>query len=240
MNESKYKALWEKYSPIIFNVLIFVFATLGFFLSCYFARRDGYSHWATRLLYFTQQSNLWIGITSLIFAVMLLKNNVRESRWKAISLFKYIFTVSITITGIIFCSILAPFAEHDIWTFASVLTHVIVPLLSVFDFFTNRHIVKTDKKYMWSTIIPPLFYFIFAGILCVLKVDFGRGEPYPYFFMNFYSEVGLFGLIAEWPPQIGSFYWVLFFLAFIYGLSIVYRKLHAFLWDKRNGKAMKN
>ena len=234
MHKNKYKAAFDKYSPMIFNILIFLFSVTGFFLSCYFARRDGYTHWLTRLLYFTQQSNLWIGITSLIFAVMLIKKDVPQNHLKTVGVFKYIFTVSITVTGIVFCSILAPFAgDYNVWSFASVLTHVIVPLLSIYDFFSNRHICKIDKKYISFTLIPPLIYFAFASVLCILKVDFGRGDPYPYFFMDFYSEVGLFGFVGEWPPQIGSFYWFVFFFVFIYALSIGYYKIHGYIQNRR-------
>lgn len=222
MNEKRQMTFAKKYASVVLNILIFLFSATGFFLSCYFAKRDGYSHWVTRLLYFTQQSNLWIGFTSLLFAVMLWKGNMAKKRLQVIGLFKYIFTVSITITGIVFCTLLAPFAEEGIWTFASVLTHVVVPVLSILDFFTNESIVKAEKKHVWLTMIPPLLYFVFASILCVLKVDFGRGDPYPYFFMDYYSEVGLFGFIGEWPPQIGSFYWFVFFFLFIYGLGTLY------------------
>ncbi len=233
MNKNGYKPFIDKYLPIISNLLIFICSTTGFFLSCLFARRDGYSHWLTRLLYFTQQSNLWIGLTSLIFAILLLKKNTPTNRIQTISFFKYIFTVSITITGIIFCSVLAPFADFDIWTFASILTHVVVPLLSIFDFLTNKNVYQINKKHVCFSIVPPLIYFVFTSILCVLKIDFGRGDPYPYFFMNYYSEVGLFGFVAEWPPQIGSFYWLVFFFIFIYLLSIAYYKIHTLLSKRR-------
>ena len=234
MEENRRKALVEKYLPIVVNILIFGFAVTGFFLSCFFAQRDGYSHWLTRLLYFTQQSNLWIGITSLIFAIMLIKKNSSEKSLKIISVLKYIFTVSITITGIVFCTLLAPFADFDIWTFASVLTHIVVPVLSIFDFFANRNILKVERKHIWLTIIPVLIYFIFASILCVLKVDFGRGDPYPYFFMDFNSEVGLFGFSSGNPPQMGSFYWFVFFFIFILLLSFLYYKIHTLILNNRN------
>lgn len=233
MEEKNRKVLFKKYLPIVINILIFVFSVTGFFLSCYFAQRDGYSHWLTRPLYFTQQSNLWIGITSLIFAIMLIKKNTSIESLKRISVFKYIFTVSITITGIVFCTLLAPFANFDIWTFASVLTHIVVPVLSIFDFFANRNILKVERKHIWLTIIPVLIYFIFASILCILKVDFGRGDPYPYFFMDFYSEVGLFGFSSGNPPQMGSFYWFTFFFLFILLLSFLYYKIHSFVSKRR-------
>ena len=233
MNDKKQRALAQKYASALLNILIFVFSVTGFLLSCIFARRDGYSHWLTRLLYFTQQSNLWIGFTSLAFALMLIKKDRGENSLRKISVFKYIFTVSITVTGIVFCTLLAPFAEEGIWTFASVLTHVVVPVLAVADFFTNKSIAQIEKNHVWLSMIPPALYFVFASILCVFKVDFGRGDPYPYFFMDYYSEVGLFGFVGEWPPQIGSFYWFVFFFVFIYFLSVFYRKIHIRLWNRK-------
>ncbi|MBQ2719494.1 MAG: Pr6Pr family membrane protein [Clostridia bacterium] len=223
------------WGAILVNFLIFFLALLGFFLSCLFAKRDGYSHWLTRPLYFTQQSNLWIGITSLVFAVMLLRGRMGEGPRRRVSVFKYIFTVSITVTCLIFCTVLAPFAEPDYnaWTVASILTHVAVPLLSIFDFFADRHLARIDRGSVPLSLIPPFLYFAFASVLCLLRVDFGRGDPYPYFFMDFYSEVGLFGFVAQWPPRIGSFYWFVFFLLLLYLLGVSFRGLHARLSRKR-------
>lgn len=232
INESKNL---KKFLPIILNLLIFACAGLGLTLACYFSKADGYYHWLTRLLYFTQQSNLWIGVTSLIFAIVLINGNYTERTLKTISIFKFIFTVSITITGFIFCSVLAPFSEdYNAWSFYSVLSHVVVPVLAIADFFTNENIVKFDKKCLLYTFLPPLIYFIFTSILVVLKFDFGRGETFPYFFMNYYSEVGLFGFVAKWPPDIGSFYWIVFMFGLIYLLSIAYYKLLCVIKDRKN------
>ena len=171
----------NKYVPVSINLLIFVLSSLGFILSCVFAVRDGYSHWLARLLYFTQQSNLWIGVTCLLLAIALIGKN--SALIKALSVCKLIFTVSITVTGFIFCTVLAPFADFNVWTFSSVLTHVVVPVLSIADFVSNKNIAGLNKKHVQLTLVPPLAYFIFASVLCLLKIDFGRGEPYPYFFI---------------------------------------------------------
>lgn len=232
----KKNKFYEVNLSIIINFLIFITSLVGFILSCLFATRDGYYHWSTRLLYFTQQSNLWIGFTSLAFAIIQLRKISTEKIYKIISILKYVFTISITITGIIFCSLLAPFADYNVWTFSSVLTHVIVPSLSIFDFFANKKIIFFEKKYKLYTFIPPLIYFIITSVLCLFKVDFGRGDPFPYFFMDYYSEVGLFGLIIKWPLQIGSFYWFIFFFGFIYVLSTIYYKFKTYLLNKVQSK----
>ncbi|MBR2891495.1 MAG: hypothetical protein IKC22_03845 [Bacilli bacterium] len=240
MNQNNINIKIKKYLPFVLNILIFISAFLGFLLSCIFAVRDGYSHWSKRLLYFTQQSNIWIGITSLIFFIFLLRKNISKKCIKILTILKYIFTVSITITGFIFCTVLAPFAEFDIWTLATTLTHVVAPILSILDFMTNQYLVEFENKYIHLSIIPPLIYFIFATILCLQKVDFGRGDPFPYFFMDFNSEVGLFGFNGNWPPQFGSVYWFIFFIFFIYLLSIIYYKLLKLLVKKNNKEKQKN
>ena len=68
----------RKLISIVLNFSIFAFSSLAVFLACFFARRDGYYSWHTRLFYFTQQSNLWIGILSFIFAIFLFKKNASE------------------------------------------------------------------------------------------------------------------------------------------------------------------
>ena len=209
------------------NVAIFLMAFSGIILSMIFAVRDGYSHWLRRLMYFTQQSNLWMGITALLFAIALIKEPKSQGYFKALKLLKFIFTVSITVTGVIFCSVLAPFADYNVWTGESIITHVVVPILSVVSFFTDPYLDAPQKKQVPMSLLPPLYYFIFSCVLCLLKVDFGRGVAYPYFFMDFYSEAGLLGFVGGWPPQFGSVYWIIFFLFFIWGLGLLYRTIKA-------------
>ena len=124
-----------KLYAVAMNLSIGVLALLGVLLACVFATRDGYSAWPRRMLYFTQQSNLWIAAASFALAWVLLRPEVNERHLKIVGLFKYIFTVSITVTGIIFCGLLAPFADIPVWYLSNVLTHVVVPVLAILDFF---------------------------------------------------------------------------------------------------------
>ena len=224
-----------KLYAVAMNLLIGVLALLGVLLACIYATRDGYSAWPRRMLYFTQQSNLWIAAASFALAWVLLQPEVNERHLRIIGLFKYIFTVSITLTGIIFCALLAPFADFPMWYLSNVLTHVVVPVLAVLDFFTDRWIFPVTKKEAAYGLIPPAAWFCFAGVLCMLRVDFGRGEPYPYFFMDFYSEVGMFGAqaIPGERPQLGSFYWFLVILALVLGLCYAFYAAHTAVCRKR-------
>jgi len=222
------KKIRRTHITFIINILIFICAIAGFILACVFAKRDGYTHWATKFLYFTQLSNIWIGLTSLAAAIMLVRPSKSASRIRALSTFKYIFTVSIAITGIVFSTLLAPFADFEVWTLASILSHVVVPILSIIDFFTNELLAPPAFKHTFYALIPPAAYFVYAGILGACNVDFGRGDPFPYFFMNFHSDVGLFGFGYQENglPEFGTVYWLIFLLLFIYVLGWAFYKLH--------------
>ena len=193
------------------NFTISLAVLIGVLLSAIFARRDGYSHWGRRLLYFTQQSNIWIGVTCLVFAIASLIEIRRGQPCvkRYVYVLKYVFTVAITITGIIFCCLLAPFADYDVWSTGSVLVHVVVPILSVVDWFFCEAEFSLRKIHIFLTLVPPLLYFIVASILGVAGVDFGRGVTYPYIFMNYNSEEGWFGITNNGIPKVGSAYWLL-------------------------------
>ena len=222
----------RKRISFILKTMIAAFAIGGVIAACILAERDGYSHWTKRLLYFTQLSNVWIGVTALLFVAFGLKEarTGKDLTPKWLYSLRFAFTVSIAVTGIIFCALLAPFATDDYtpWTITSIITHVIVPSLSIADFFLDESEVKYTRANALSGVFPPLIYFIFASVLSALRVDFGRGEPYPYFFMNYYSSAGIFGvnLDATPRPEIGPFYWMSLFLLLILGLSFCFYKLH--------------
>lgn len=206
-------------------------ALVGVLWSFFNATADGYSHWSKRLLYFTSQSNLWIALTFIMIIVVGrskgLSGNTRVKNF--LYLLKYIFTVSITLTGFIFCAVLAPGAgnaDYNAWTVSSILTHVIVPLFSVADFFVDTYRVKLLRRHSLLSLVPPFLYAVFASILCIIKVDFGRGEPFPYFFFNYYSPAGVFGTSDVMPYRIGSFYWIVFMFFVVLGVGALYRKLY--------------
>ena len=183
------------------------------------AKYDGYSHWSKRLLFFTGQSNLWIGISSLILAILIIvkltthKDCVKD--W--LYTLKFVFTVSITLTGFIYCCILGPFAQasgnnYHVWSASSWLTHVITPVISIIDFVVDDYKYVFKKRHYLYGIIPPAIYLGFCAILGLFNVDFGKGETYPYFFLNFKSPAGFFGFSDQKPFIMGSFYWIIIFL----------------------------
>ena len=219
---------YRKLISIIFNFLTAISAFLGVVLSCVYSVEDGYFPWMTRLFYFTQQSNVWIGTICLIFGILSVIGLIKSENYlnQALCVIKLVFTACITITCLVFCCLLAPFADFNVWTLSSVLTHVVTPILAVIDYFVCKEQKVEKAKYTFFAIVPLLYYFLFALIMSAFEVDFGRGDNFPYFFMNFNSPAGMFGTSDIMPYKIGSFYWIIFILAIVISIAALYKKLY--------------
>lgn len=208
----------------------------GVILALFTANKSGYTHWGRRLLYFTAQSNIWIGLTALV--LLCLPKRKGGKRWERAYVLKYIFTVSITLTGLVFCGLLAPFCgeEYKPWTTANLLTHVFAPTFAVLDFFVDEKQPFITKKQTSLCLIPPLLYSVVASLLCFYNIDFGRGKNYPYFFLNFRSPAGLFGFSNQRPFFIGEFYWLALLALFVWGIAWLYARLYNLFWHKNEKK----
>ena len=196
----------------------------GVALSLIFAREDGYSHWSKRLLYFTAQSNIWIGVTFLLMLFSPLKKKNAEQWTARLYLLKYIFTVCITMTGLIFCCLLAPFSDESYqpWKAYNLLTHVFTPTFAITNLFLDEAPLTIDKKDVLLSLSPFLVYSVIVSILGFTQTDFGRGVPYPYFFFNYTSPAGVFGFSNVHPFYVGSFYWLLLFAGMTIGIAYLY------------------
>ena len=217
-----------------FKVLVVVCSFAGIIICLFTAKFDGYSHWTRRLLYFTNQSNIWI------FIIMLLSlfNFAKKNKFNAYSFFvaRYIFTVSILLTGVVFCCFLGPFADKSYHAFSvsGYLTHVFVPLFAVLDFLTQRKSFYLNKKVAFSCLLPPLIYLSLTTILFFFNVDFGRGENFPYFFFNYLSPAKIFGFSNVSPYYFGSFYWIILFFLLVILFAVLLIKINNKIILKRN------
>ena len=184
-------------------------------------------------MYFTIQSNILIAIVCLIGLIFLLKNFKANRIWYVI---KLVSTISITLTGLVFTFMLAPTLGSQAWNLANILTHVIVPVSAVVDFFVvgiNMYFKKKDVIYV---IIPPLLYAIYAGIGYKLDWKFTTEYNYPYFFLNWGSKAGAFGFSSE-LPYIGVMYWIILLLLLLIGLGFLYLKIINVFKKKYNKEA---
>lgn len=210
----------KKIISIILKFIVVISALIGVILS---ALRGGYS-----MLYFTSQSNVWIAAVCLVELVLVFLKKEQRS-W--LFTVKLIFTVSITLTGVVYNTMLAPFIRVGAYTFSSTLLHVVVPVAAVADFFVSDYPTENKKWLPLLAIIPPLYYLIFAGIGFALKWDFGYGDRYPYYFLNWCSPAGAFGFSKE-SPYIGVVYYVLILLALVIGIGYLYAWLYKLIQTK--------
>lgn len=218
----------SKVFSIILKLIIIACVVVGIVLNSFSADFDGYAHWLNRFMYFTTQSNIWIAVTMLI---ILIYSSCKKSNSKfkhILYVFKFIFTVSIAVTGVVYCAFLGPNANpvYHPWSISSCFLHIIVPALAVLDFFLDDYKIIYSKNEIWLSLIPPLVYCVLSAILFYIGIDFGRGDNFPYFFLNFASPAGFFGFSNELPYIMGSFYWLLIFSLLILSLGFVLAKLH--------------
>lgn len=169
-------------------------------------------------MYFTIQSNIALAAVSLIGAVILIGNKNAGNAWFVV---KLVATVSITLTGVVFCAVLAPTLKEGAWSAANILTHVIVPVVSVIDYYVICAYGNLSRKHVIFVIIPPIAYAVYAGIGYVNNWDFAAGLNYPYFFLNWGSPAGAFGFSKE-LPFMGCVWWILVLLLFLVCIGNVY------------------
>lgn len=225
--------LSEKQQKIsyLLKCIVIVSAVVGTFLSGFAGRR--YFMGGSRVfMYFTIQSNIAIAIISTIGFFFMRKDKPVSNLWKVI---KFVGTVSITLTGVVFAFVLAPTLGVQAWNLQNTLTHLVVPVMSVIDFFVVAPGANISKKNVIFVTIPPLLYAIYAGIGYVLGWEFADGINYPYFFLNWGSPAGAFGFTNE-LPFMGSAWWIMVLLLFLIIIGYCYLVIADFINKKRKNR----
>lgn len=184
---------------LILKGIVVLTAVIGVYLS---AAADQVG--ARAFMFFTIQSNILIALICAVGAVLLLRKSAVGNGWFVI---KYVGTVAITLTAGVFVFMLAP-TRDDAWNLQNILTHVIVPVASIADFFVTGIDGELRMKHVPFVVLPPLAYVIFASVGYCQGWEFYKGSRYPYFFLNWGSPAGAFGFIKEFPFM-GCVWWIL-------------------------------
>ena len=101
----------QKICSIILKTIVVLSAVIGTLLS-YLAGRNSFMGGNHVFMYFTIQSNIAIAIISAIGLYLLLRNKPIGKVWYTI---KFVGTVSITLTGVVFGLVLAPTLGANAW-----------------------------------------------------------------------------------------------------------------------------
>jgi len=138
-------------------------------------------------MFFTIQSNIAVAAVCAAGTLLLMRGRPIPYAWYVV---KLVGTVSITLTGVVFSVMLVPLLGDKAWTVHNTLTHAIVPVAAVADFFVTVSGTKIRKKDIVYVLVPPFFYVVYAGIGYVKGWEFLKGLNYPYFFLNWGSRAG--------------------------------------------------
>ena len=195
---------------------------------------DGFMS-ASTLLFFTIQSNIWVGATCLLFAILQIvglrtgRDHIRPWMYAM----NYMFIVAITLTCMVMTLMLTPtmiMQDKFMGLFATsnLVPHYLVPIAAV----TNYLLFDTDwrpkLRHWWLCLIPSAYYLVFALVLGANGVIFTEDKTYPYFFLD-YESMGWFrGFQPDGPYgafTLGVFWWMVILGVFILALGAGYLAL---------------
>ncbi len=158
--------------------------------------------------FFTIQSNLIVGVTSLLLVI----DPRRTSRFFAVA--RLTGLVAITVTFLVFHVALSRLLDLDSWTqVANQLQHTVVPALTVVGWFAFGPRGLTSARVTRLTVVFPLAWMLFTAVRGPLASDW---YPYPF------VDVAVLG----YPRVAVNALWVaLLFVALAAGATAVDRRL---------------
>ena len=203
---------------LVFRIAIIASVIVGICLTP--AARSSEQFW-----FFTIQTNLFIATIELILVVCQILNMCKIktpfAESKTFSFIRTLTTFFITITGLIYCFVLAPAGIYFdgeplsvLFDARNVLLHVTVPIMSIVDHLF--YCKKGDLKFKHAPIflIYPIIYFAIVNLRVLFGgTPFVSGSYYPYFFLDPYLENQGWGMIAIYLSVICLIF---------YGLAILY------------------
>jgi hypothetical protein len=174
---------------------------------------------ASVFLFFTVQSNIFIIAIALLFLINELVSLFSKKSFinQILLHIKFVATVAITITFIVFFTMLAPLMGTDyLLSFNNFSLHAIVPIIAIVDFIlfdTDIHL--TYPKSLIGGAMP-LYYVFFVYIGVPLNFQYGENLKFPYFFLD-YEKNGFF-----LEKGFGVVFWIIAMLIGIFSLCFLF------------------
>ncbi|MBQ4436405.1 MAG: Pr6Pr family membrane protein [Clostridia bacterium] len=207
----------SKVVSYILKAVVIISALAGTFMSLGAGRR-AFMGGSRVFMYYMIQSNIAIAVICLIGTVLMLRRQPVPNWWYTV---KFVGTVAITLTGVVYCTMIAPLLGDFAWRLNNVLTHVVVPLAAIIDFFVTGVDGAIPRRSVFLVTIPPAAYAVYAGIGYIAGWEFSDGANYPYFFLNWGSPAGAIGFTNE-LPFMGCVWWILAIFLFLIGIGYIY------------------
>jgi len=212
------------YLSLVIKSLIILFGITGIFATIY---QGQFMISFKSFLYYTIQSNLLVIFITAVFLYFHYLEYIKgriviNNNWL---LAKFAIAVAITITFLVFFTLLAPTLPASyLLSFDNFSVHLIVPVLAIIDFFIFDYKIEFGKLKQLIALAMPLYYLIFVLTLSAFSVDF-NGEIVPYFFLNYEKN----GWLWE-KNEMGVIFWIIILslcmvmLAYLFSFAIKSRK----------------
>ena len=189
---------------LIMNILIVILELIGFVLL--FKNQGGIA-----FQYYTEDSNILLFITSLIFTIHLFTNK-KIPRW--LSMLKYISTIGVTLTFLVVIFILAPMMNFNyskmLLDGALLYQHLLCPVLSIITFLFFDELGSYSKKDNITSLSLTVLYSIILVSLNILELVKG---PYPF-------------LMVRNQSVLMSMIWLIVLGIMVYGIAFILRKIY--------------
>ena len=186
---------------IIINLVIAILEIIGFILV--FSELG-----ITSFEYYTEDSNLLLLISSIIFLIYISKNKELPKWFES---FRFIAVVSTTLTLIIVLTVLSWTTDlglyHLLFNGSMLYHHTLCPVLAILSF------VLLEKYETINTVKGLYFTIIYAVIMIILNVLKIVEGPYP--FLRVYEQ-----------PILHSIIWTILILAITYAIALILKKVN--------------
>lgn len=207
----------KKYGAIILNSLLVFVGVLGQIVHIVWQENFMQS---SSYAYFTMQSNVWItltGVLMLVFEVRKYKKGFPIPKWA--SIVQLVFTVSITLTFLVFSVMLTPvmIAQGNgsyLTSPSNLFLHNIVPIVAIITWCLYGDTSKLKIRDLFFACIPPIYYMIFVHFRVALNMPFGENLV-PYFFFDYTVN----GWLTIKNGNIGVVYWILILTVAVIGMT---------------------
>lgn len=165
--EHKMRSKARDAASVILRLIVVACSFCGILLT---TRGSDFMSEGKAFLYFTVQSNIWIGATCIVFlvlgAVRRVKTELVIPQW--LYALKYMFTISITLTFLVFALMLSGDMDADYLLSPSNLTlHFLCPIAAIADYIIADVEFEGKKRHILLAVVMPFYYCAFVFV-CVI------------------------------------------------------------------------
>ena len=180
-----YKAMMSKKQKIALtlNIIIFLFAVTGSifcFGEIYITYTKPIEHGFKLMKFFTVQSNVLAGLTSLIYIIYILRENKTQRKipfW--VHILRYIATIDLIITFLVVALFLGFIVEEgyfSMYTNANFFFHFMVPVLNLISFVFYEENPRFKFKHTFIGTLHLILYAVFYIVVVLTHFNNGAIE----------------------------------------------------------------